>query len=1042
MDIVKLAEDEGLNGSINIGDVPLDAQALRELSSSTGLVESKTLFNNGNLLNESIILKTQSGIIYNGPAHNHDSGVWMTGAEHTEKSVNLSHEIVPDHRIEDLRATEALRGISSLSFKRRDLDKIKNSLMKRYVKKNRNLLKEIPESSYFSNILLSTDHFGNSLFSFSVNTGGSTEGLFSDRCLFPNLIRQIPGDINNLFKIKKIDLLRRRVKEQSKNLNLYFQDDDEYQRGNFRNNNSRMFKNQLTPWDKNNSDETVICRTDGDTDVASMKSGAVDSLNLNKIRRVLDNVPDVTFFTGVDTDIKYKGVGNYQYGVEIEVEDGTVRFLTNVLTDLISSKSLLDSYYRLLTSPRPCCSASTKISDLKGLAHVEYYNANSGSMVSAIVNIESYYKLLTGNSLESLLSVSSSASGILFGMLKPETGSIEGVNVIIDFLNQLITIVSSSLDISSTALASYEKNLNQNENSGTRLHKNQSTKTFKIKHYFTNDVSSALEFLQPGVEYVMTNERQQYNSDYIIEKNRQEHSGRFETNKTAGLNIISTDDYGKRATDEVKRDFDRSENKLTMAEVSGKTIAKNVSVDETKYTYLSPKVITTVGGSGDESFVFDFSKTIETKDLMKSAVNILNSKFSRGIKNTPKKAEVVVKNRDDELQSKLELVEMIDGLNNFLNNHSNCSISRASNTNNYKRAPWRSNASAASAETANLLFSKIVSKNSDMEIANPKLSDQEEEGKATFATNTTTSIGPSDLKTGNHSFNIFGNIALKEFKSQKAKKDVPVGIKNYDLKHNNNILSKTKEQMLKDNPLTGEAAFDKIVKKMPNQIKSLFFHSQSSSKNNFEASGNSSGRYIKKQSTSKISESFFKPESKDPMLNSDTFFDFYNKYLNLVCIKVLTGYKVIGGKYCMNSPIWSDMDQKLFLRIGSSNSEFICKVEPYENDLLGTGQIKKMNLPIYNRYFIVKSSGNATVGKKSSVASMSFIKNKSLEKVISYDRKTNSMQARAVNRDPVNFPRRSGITERRANPVNSTRTASAMVTSTPRTRNPSRRRGY
>jgi hypothetical protein len=136
---------------------------------------------------------------------------------------------------------------------------------------------------------------------------------------------------------------------------------------------------------------------------------------------------------------------------------------------------------------------------------------------------------------------------------------------------------------------------------------------------------------------------------------------------------------------------------------------------------------------------------------------------------------------------------------------------------------------------------------------------------------------------------------------------------------------------------SGKKAREKVSKEsllnaMPNQIKSAFF---------------SNNKFVKTPINSLMSADPIADPRYEGML-------YYNlKMINK--IEVFTGYptnKRTGEKIMTSAP-FKRITQKILATAKQKNQTLLCRMSPYSNNVLGFSHSKKLNLPIYDEYFIL-----------------------------------------------------------------------------------------
>lgn len=143
---------------------------------------------------------------------------------------------------------------------------------------------------------------------------------------------------------------------------------------------------------------------------------------------------------------------------------------------------------------------------------------------------------------------------------------------------------------------------------------------------------------------------------------------------------------------------------------------------------------------------------------------------------------------------------------------------------------------------------------------------------------------------------------------------------NFDLNSEKNSVDKSKQPQ-------------EFVKALPNQLKSLLLSSAGSSEVRVDWFGEEN------------------PSLEDP--ENFTVFDL--TYANISKVEILTGYaKNSENSNIMKLPRWEKLERESFNRLAQNGNEFILgRLSKYENNTLGIGPTKNLNLPIYDEYFII-----------------------------------------------------------------------------------------
>jgi len=76
---------------------------------------------------------------------------------------------------------------------------------------------------------------------------------------------------------------------------------------------------------------------------------------------------------------------------------------------------------------------------------------------------------------------------------------------------------------------------------------------------------------------------------------------------------------------------------------------------------------------------------------------------------------------------------------------------------------------------------------------------------------------------------------------------------------------------------------------------------------------------------------------------------FVFNYKNIVKIEYLVGY----DKGNINSPVWRELTSRSWSFFSKQNGNVMCRMVPYQNELYGVREYSFLNLPTYNKYFVI-----------------------------------------------------------------------------------------
>jgi hypothetical protein len=325
----------------------------KDMNSMNGKVASDIVIRNSEIVSKAWVYKTNDGSTWVGSVHQMD-GVLMSGSEHTDNSVPLTKHEVANAKVHDFRN---IKEIERLQI---DLAKFENTLM---TKKNELKLKTNDNTdvkkkiSYFTDVYISRDSDGSARFSFGldfrqyVKTNSIYGKLFEDNTSALLNSAYFRNKIFESAKIRTMKVYRRRIRN-IQTLNRL---------------GSPVGDGEVI-WDK--AETPVLLAMSGERNHKDFDPGDSDFGSLKEISYVMSDrtdMKDMRFFTVMDKTIKDVTDGRYQYGVELEVEDGSFNYLTTLVQDLSTHRRNLYEYYE-----RGSKLGMTKKSEVIDNPHVEH----------------------------------------------------------------------------------------------------------------------------------------------------------------------------------------------------------------------------------------------------------------------------------------------------------------------------------------------------------------------------------------------------------------------------------------------------------------------------------------------------------------------------------------------------------------------------------------------------------------------------------------------------------------------------------------------
>ena len=199
---------------------------------------------------------------------------------------------------------------------------------------------------------------------------------------------------------------------------------------------------------------------------------SLDDSRLNEISLILSDQPNtsdsfIRHFTGLDTGMEVLTDGYYQYSVNIEVMDGYVPVVRRVLSSLATAVADYEKYVALTQIPGVYDEKVRKFTIdgqtvMKGLRPIEF---GQGQEEQHPIDLESIVDIYM-KSLGYFVDVGNSDwlwgdSGItqkqfyklkILNLISPTTGSIDGVLLFSNLLNQLLGQISDVLSVGSNSV--------------------------------------------------------------------------------------------------------------------------------------------------------------------------------------------------------------------------------------------------------------------------------------------------------------------------------------------------------------------------------------------------------------------------------------------------------------------------------------------------------------------------------------------------------------------------------------------------------------
>jgi hypothetical protein len=879
-----------------------------------GITSAEKVINRGDVNTKSFVFYlADTNQIWAGPKHR-VKGVWMTGKRGAPLAKILRKEKVANKKINDYREVNDLQK-SDLILKAalRQVQKLQKTQL------NRDRVSYDASDSYISTGIVSPKPSGevNLLFHTDVRKLVRTQSAFGNIFdLTSN--RRAKEEIYLLSNIKTLKILRRRVKNVSSINRL----------------GTVSYSNIFDA--SREVEQTIVFSSDED---GALKKRQNDKGGIREIGNVAFS-SGVRTFTVTDNSISDITDGTYQYGVYIEVEDGTVKFLNKQLSKLVSAADRLRLYYIDSLNPRYL----KKDGRFKDTFYKKYRNLarSSGQIVPWVRAIAAFIDVYS--SITKLKQSPKKLAKKLNSMTNAETGNSAGIAALMALIDEVINKLEATLGS--------KKFPKQSSFLSSRRPGSQQFKVsvMTIDRYF-NDLHDSDTVKNIGLDFV----------------------GK-EGVEDVGVKAILTDDFFNRVREENSiywKDSDISTvgNKLSLEFGDTPQVPRDkrelFNLAETEMTYLTPSTIR--GGNyavdrlNSGKSVWDagkYSAMASTLVATKSG-NFINKK--QRVNPTLKATERGTKDTaDNNLRSEVQndsVASVMAQMGVVIVDQKEIAKPKAPQASVPVSvappggAPPTSLANAFSKGSSldftvntkpieesslqgltdcdgNPIPSNMVFDDNDPAVAvTDEEADSEEERIARRKAIDSRRVQSESMKALG---NVFVNRAsargtLNKLRSQgkssrRRFREKSPNAGNYEIGGINNLVDNIRKSPLKK----------KDFEKIPNQIRSLMFSDSEQTKNNFLGM------------------------EQDPMTSPETSqmmrynFDTFGK------IEAFIGFvKDSEGNNIINKPKFVPLKKKILQR--AKSGVVLCRIQNYENKQLKIGQNSSLNMKIYDNCFLMST---------------------------------------------------------------------------------------
>ena len=359
----------------------------------------------------------------------------------TDESIprKLVRFLVPNYKIQDFRAKTETEKIQ-LQFQKENNDLVA-AQSKSYVNNG------IKREKYFSEVMLSQKQ------NVSISFGFNYENLLLDNCLLANnplLPDQLKAAILSESRITNFKIFRRRVQKSNKNTSNITDEIHSFQP-------ILQYPEEILV--NGIEDSNVVSFNQQQRHLVDAKEFTFFDASLNRKSK---------FFNIIDKTLKQQKQGLFQYGVEVEVSDGSIPLIAGDIHALRKDIKILKEYYSELEL--------YLLGTIKQVVQV----LNIEAVVQNYINIFSRYYDLNGTQQER-----NELKDLFLSQITPSSKTLKGLE---NFINLVEQLSSNLIRMVSREISFFDDPyLDSDYENSVRF----TNRIFSVKHYFKNNVVDA-----------------------------------------------------------------------------------------------------------------------------------------------------------------------------------------------------------------------------------------------------------------------------------------------------------------------------------------------------------------------------------------------------------------------------------------------------------------------------------------------------------------------------------------------------------------------
>jgi hypothetical protein len=299
-----------------------------------GRVVSEIVIDEFNVVSETYVYVDKNGVVWTGPVHETEQGLWRSGDDETSESINLDRILVTNTKVQDFRRFNRIERLM-VDFNNVNSRYVDGSLVQDFsllTETTANNITKIQSVDYkpdrytaqFTEAFSSTDANGNYKFLFGVNFLEVLKSHSRFAKLFETNSDTFKEESIQNTRILDLKLYRTRIKNA---------DSKPYEKLNPEEPDELILQTKDISW------KNFI---NINNDLSAIKEADILTNNTNNFIR---------YFTGIDKTFKNLSDGVYQYKIDFEIEDGVVEFIQDKLSQLEIAKKQLVEYSNKISKP-------------------------------------------------------------------------------------------------------------------------------------------------------------------------------------------------------------------------------------------------------------------------------------------------------------------------------------------------------------------------------------------------------------------------------------------------------------------------------------------------------------------------------------------------------------------------------------------------------------------------------------------------------------------------------------------------------------------